>query len=199
MLPPEFSHQPTWSLPRLQSGDGDADQVYTAVGRALSQWEELETLLGELFATFVESRSTAAARAYGTMASAQARFDLLDSAAEIYFAERAGQDDYRNIIKIIRLASPCRNNVAHGVVREYAAYGTDGGGNYLVSPEYNSRRNEPFSEFESNSIDPFHFARHKYAYTAAQITMLRDRFIALTREVGNFARQLKRPPRPTAE
>ncbi len=193
MLPLEFGHQPTWILPRLRSGDPDADRLYTAVGKALSQWEELETGLGELFATFVESRSIAAARAYGTMASAQGRFDLLDAAAEVYFVDREGRDDYRPIIKALRLASPCRNNIAHGAVREYAAHGVDGGGFYLVSPEYNSRRNEPFADLERDSVDPFDFARHKYAYSTDQINELSERFALLAREVGNFARRVARP------
>lgn len=198
MIPPEFGHQPTWTLPRLRSGDADSDLLYVAVGRALSQWEELETGLSELFATFVESRSIAAARAYGTVASAQGRFDLLDAAAEVYFAARAGRDDYRQIIKVLRLASPCRNNIAHGVVREYAAHGVDGGGSYLVSPEYNSRRNEAFAEIEADSLDPFDFTRHKYAYIAEQINELCARFSLLARETGNFARRLARPGAPSS-
>jgi hypothetical protein len=192
MLPSEYGLQTTWTLPRAPFGDEHDDPLYLAVGKALSQWEELETALSGLFAVLVESRSPAATRAYGIVASAQGRYDLLCNAAEVYFAERdqAAYAQFREIIKTLRLASPRRNDVAHGVVREYAAPDVEGGGFYLVSPDYNSRRTTAFIDLSEDSLDPFDFSLHKYAYTTSQVIDLRDRFHLLTTEVSNLARNL---------
>jgi hypothetical protein len=192
MLPPEYSLPATWALSRAPFGDENDDPLYLAIGRALSEWEELETALSGLFAVLVESRSSAAVRAYGIVASAQGRYDLLCNAAEVFFAERdqAVYAQFREIIKVLRLVSPCRNNLAHGVVRQYANYSAEGGGFYQVSPEYNSRRTTAFTDFSAESQDPFAFSTHKYAYTSSQVNSLRDSFHLLTIEVSNFARNL---------
>jgi hypothetical protein len=194
MLPPEYGHRPTWELPRQPSGDADQAPLFMAVGKALSQWEELGTELSQLFAALVASESAAAMRAYGTVASAQGRYDLLDSAAEVYFSERDQDvyERYKHLPKSLRYASPRRNDIAHGVVREYASPDVAGGGSCLVSPDYNSRRTKAFIDFSTDSLDPFDFARHRYAYTSAQLTELRERFAVLTPETGNFVRLLRR-------
>ena len=197
MLPAEYLIEPTWNLPRATRGDAASDTLYLAVGKALSQWETLEIELGQLFAVLVESPSQAASRAYGVVASALGRRDLLEKAAEVYFAKRS-EDDYTtfdNLMKALKHASTCRNNIAHGHVREYAAPDMEGGGFYLVAPDYNTRRTVAFIDLSADSADPFAYSRHRYAYTATQVTEVGGRFAVLAREANNLARQLNRRPK----
>src|SRR5215471_7697550 len=176
MLPAEYLIEPTWIFPRATRGDPDSDTLYSAVGKTLSQWEALEIELGRLFAILVESKSHAAARAYGVLASATGRYDLLEKAAEVYFANRDSYQAFKDLMKVLRLASPRRNDVAHGHVRDYAAPDTEGGGFYLVAPDYNTRRTDAFIDLSAEAGDPFSFARHRYAYTTTQISELGARF-----------------------
>ena len=86
MLPTDYLVRTFWDKPeREPRGDLDADTIYRAVGAALSQWEQLESTLSEIFATLVESKSQAARRAYGNIASSVGRIQALDCAAEIFF------------------------------------------------------------------------------------------------------------------
>jgi hypothetical protein len=44
----------TWDIPQFPShGDSNADWTYAAVGRAMSEWEQLELYLARLYAKFL--------------------------------------------------------------------------------------------------------------------------------------------------
>lgn len=82
-----------WHLPaREADGDESPDQLYTAVGKALSNWEQIENQLANLFATLVGAKIKAnpapAVRAYGTIVSFKSRSAMLDAAARAYFYSR---------------------------------------------------------------------------------------------------------------
>ena len=202
MLAPEFFKAEFWHVPdREPLGDKAAEAVYLAVGRSLSQWEQLEIALGQLFTVLAQSRSQAAFRVYGNFAAATSRYDALDLAAEIYFHWNEGvwshYKTFNDLLKIMRWAAPRRNDIAHGHVVIYAMGEGSGYNHYLVPADYNSRRMSAFVEIPEYVIgddpladDPFTFTKHKYAYTSGQIASIGDRFPLIQREVENLARAL---------
>jgi hypothetical protein len=64
---------PTWHPPTkippspAHLGESDKDALHLAVGRALNEWELVESILALIFGLLVESRSSAARHAYGTL------------------------------------------------------------------------------------------------------------------------------------
>lgn len=205
MLAEEYFTEPFWAVPsREPYGDKDVDTIYRAVGSTLTHWEELETELGALFTILVESKSQAAFRVYGNIASAKNRYEALKTAAEIYFQRGRGVDwdltrreelykkyeELTKILKVMRYASPRRNDIAHGIAIIYAVEPAEGGGHFLVPPIYSTRRTTPFIDFGSADSDPLSFTPHKYAYTGAQIADYGGRFMKIHREVNNLSRHL---------
>jgi hypothetical protein len=164
MLSAKYLERSYWDVPpRADHGDSDDDQLYRAVGYALSQWEGLEIALSGLFAVLVESKSQAATRAYGALASARARVEALASAAEVFFATEISShfDTFQAILKVVGWAGSRRNDIAHGIVLTYARHDTVGGGFFLVAPHYNSRKTDAFVDVTLDSIgDPFAYASH---------------------------------------
>tara|TARA_R110000796_G_scaffold37393_4_gene94404 strand:- start:300 stop:929 length:630 start_codon:yes stop_codon:yes gene_type:complete len=195
---PKFFESRYWnSPPREPHGDVGAEQIYQAVGTALSQWEQIESILGEAFATFVESNSPAAQRAYGSIISAVGRCSALNSAASIFFdlhPEKEKQP-YTEALKAVEFASARRNEIAHGVVKIFATPETIGGGYYLLPPDYNSRKTEPSISFPTDeTLDPFAWTSFSYAYTSQQILDFTKRFQNLERIAFNMARGLSSKP-----
>ena len=82
--PPSSSRQPLnpWDIPPPPShGDFDEEVLFAAIGRALTEWEKVETACAELFAVFVSVSQTPnhnapAIRADGTVTSYQMRCEL---------------------------------------------------------------------------------------------------------------------------
>jgi hypothetical protein len=83
-----------WDDPRHpKRGDKKADMTYAAVGRALTQWEYLETKLAELFSKLVggecpsadETVYHPADRAYGSVLGSSARLTMIEEAAKAHF------------------------------------------------------------------------------------------------------------------
>lgn len=198
MLPTEYLTRTFWDRPeRKPRGDGRDSTIYRAVGAALSQWEQLESTISDIFAALVESKSQAASRAYGNIASSVGRIQALDCAAEIFFETHQNIDRsaYISMVKVVGSAAPRRNDFAHGTVKIYAAKNVIGGGHYLVAPDYNTRRTDAFISFpvgDKEGEDPFSWAPSNYAFTAAQITVFTKRFARLEREALNLARSLSR-------
>jgi hypothetical protein len=85
------------------------DVLYSAIGRVLTQWELLETVLASEFQSLIGTTRNSALRAYGSVLASGTRCDMLLSAAEI---ELPGDE----LIGDIRRAAAARNLLAHGVV-----------------------------------------------------------------------------------
>lgn len=137
--------------------------IFTAVGEALTEWENAEAILALLFGVFLgeEGVSLAAQRAYGSVASFSGRLDLLKGAASGYFERHPHEDHeaaFKSLAKNALRASARRNEIAHGSVTLYprwcAAEDTVG---YLLMPaSYSSVKNDDHWE-------------PKYAYNAETI------------------------------
>jgi hypothetical protein len=115
-----------WDLPTpLNNGDDTAEPLFTAVGRALSNWEHVENQLANLFVVLVGAKVTRdmpapAARAYGTILSFQSRLAMLEAAARAFFLShpKIGEEQklWSDLSKQLDGFSSRRNDIAHGSV-----------------------------------------------------------------------------------
>jgi hypothetical protein len=132
-----------WDRPSLGSpvrtGDYDADEIYAAVGRALSKWERLEGEMVHVYAVIIGGTSSRyldapPIRAFGTLNSPATRADMIDAAAKAMFWRlgfeegmvpekidrekmEATETDLKDILKAYRGWMSRRNDIAHGYVR----------------------------------------------------------------------------------
>jgi hypothetical protein len=169
-------------LPIEPKGDDTADEIYLAVGKALTTWERLDDTLGMIFGTIVRSEKGAASAAYGVVLSPASRAEMIVAAAEQTFS--INDPLALQIVKLVndvgRLAGR-RNDIAHGVVTSFSETRLEEGGgktevehgHYLVPANYNRRKKRSKKAIRDYLIEhgmnfyPHLF--HKYAYTSAQI------------------------------
>jgi len=182
--------------PRQPIGDDNPHDLWMAVGKALSAWEQLEEGLAMIFGQLVDSRFGSAQIAYGKLSSPQGRSDLLLSAADWVLA---GRDDnlLDEITRLSRAAgnfSSRRNEIAHGIVMGGFAHGRDLG-TYLYPPEYNSRkllsRADRLAFVRKHGPDKyefdFPFRPMEYAYVATDVTYYGDQFRELAWQASDLA------------
>src|SRR5437016_4893458 len=83
-----------WDIPPIpETANADPDDIFRAVGGALSGWESVEHTLADIFTLLVEAKPppvpfdimTPAARAYGSVVSFQARSAMVEAAARVFF------------------------------------------------------------------------------------------------------------------
>jgi hypothetical protein len=117
----------SWDRPTVSpTGDFDEKFLFECVGRALSEWEQVESACAELFAAFVLSPKrkpylAPAIRAYGTVVSFRGRADMLRAAAAAYFLTRkpkatSFEDQLGVLLKEYLGFADRRNEIAHGTV-----------------------------------------------------------------------------------
>jgi hypothetical protein len=135
-----------WDVPKLpQQGDPEKALTYEAVGMALSNWEAFEGSLRMLFATFLRADvDIAAKRAFGALATFRARVDLIEAAAEAYFAiypARRIKADYRSLMNRALKYGARRNEIAHGRVIEFKGKARKRDGWALYPSSYSTNKN----------------------------------------------------------
>jgi hypothetical protein len=140
--------------PPAKIGDPDETPLFEAVGRALTTWETVEIECARLFAVFVATKRKytyhdPAVRAYGAIIGAVNRKNMLEFAAEPFFARRpkkkaSFQKRSADLIKEYIEFSARRNEIAHGLVRRI--FITRKGGNpklvgiYLIPSFFNPKK-----------------------------------------------------------
>jgi hypothetical protein len=152
---PERYRDPNHWIRGVKSKKGAVSDklIYIAVGHALSNWERVESAAAALFAHFVESKSIAAQRAYGSITGARARQAALSEASETYFLLRqtmwsreardkvsAMKECSEKLIHNYGGASARRNDIAHGVAQDLSGATSKQLSWYLVAPNYQSQR-----------------------------------------------------------
>lgn len=107
-------------------GDIDKTKIFTAVGQALTRWENLEgslaALFGELVAPDYGANSLAARRAYSAVRTFEARIVMLLVAAEAHFSifqEPQLAKFTRNFLKDAQQFGARRNDIAHWQVGQH--------------------------------------------------------------------------------
>jgi hypothetical protein len=173
---------PAWSvLPRSKTGARTEEELYFAVGYALSAWELVEEGLAEIFALFIGAREAGppssghqpAIRAYASVISFNSRKEMVAAAAQAYFY-RAGKDEplksqFGSLIDEAGGHAGRRNDIAHGRVQL-----SPGDGFYLLPGLYNSKKN-PIGQPPT------------YAYDASQVHFYGEGFRILSQKLADYA------------
>jgi hypothetical protein len=177
-------HQPhPWDIPPFpEKGAETEDITFTAVGRALSGWETFEEALAALFAIFVGARSYAGIRAYGSVLTFRGRSDMIKAAAQTYFLEKPNpplQAKLRSLQNLADKYSPRRNEIAHGIVRQYFMVTAEhrGTGYVLCPSDYSTNKTAlTFLTAGMPVGQPIRFIAPGYAYSSAEIDAFGQRF-----------------------
>ena len=173
-------------LETVTIGDDNPDQIFHAVGMALSQWETLENEMFNLYLIFCESDNPATInalrRAFGTIESSDGRRKALAEAASVYFGDHNYPNGiakpYRLLFESHKKASDRRNEIAHGVVYN-VMINNEIKGNFLFPASYNSGRNSPYIN-SSIGESGGQFKTEMYRYTSSQIYTIARKFGELT-------------------
>ncbi|MDP2009020.1 MAG: hypothetical protein Q8K11_02470 [Phenylobacterium sp.] len=113
--------------PFPETGSSSHQEIYLAVGAALSAWEHSELHLTLVFSHLIGdgAHSEAAFRAYGSAIAFSARADMVIAAADQVLAAHPERDElvpkFRHAINLIRRASTRRNEIAHGAAFAYCS------------------------------------------------------------------------------
>jgi hypothetical protein len=182
-----------WDIPpQPDRGDVDENALFAEIGKALTEWEQVDAACAELFAVFVSvARSSIhhdpAIRAYGTVVSYRGRCEMLRAAADAYFHHRkkkraAFEKRLHSLINECQAFSDRRNEIVHGHVS--VAFDMRGGGSrnighYLLPSQYNPRK------FKIKS-----FA--SYAYTTKEVIHFRQEFTKLHFKIAAFRKEIVR-------
>ncbi|MCW0234750.1 MAG: hypothetical protein OJJ21_14215 [Ferrovibrio sp.] len=167
--------------PKFEIGDASQDITFAAVGAALSQWEHLEAWLANIFIDvcgFIGEfePNSAVGRAYGTVVAFTGRVQMIEAAAEVFFAEKGEDDDSKRLRAVIAKArglSGRRNEIAHGIVQPW---GRDRG--FALVPSWYATRKMTLIPKRHGFSD----AVPSYAYRSVEIYSFRDAFKELAEE-----------------
>ena len=181
-----------WDVPELSDPDADEEKLYSSVGRALSAWEGFEHHLATLFGFFVSGSSdtnTPARRAYGSVVSFQGRKQMLEAAAEAYFASRPNHQMSHRVTDLLKKAenfSARRNEIAHGRVQ--STYSTSDLTQVLKDPSLRRWAWAPSAYAAEKVQRALDLAGlyPKYIYSSKEIDGLAAHFRSLESEVFNL-------------
>ena len=174
-------------LPLQPFGTKQEDEIYAAVGRALTNWETLEWVLARMYSALCGAKTEGAERACGIVLISNTRNDMVVEALKCFeFGELTHKNKIKSFLKKVRNFGPRRNEIAHGVVRSVRVQGTDLG--FFLAPapsssKYVISRTEDLNY--RNSMKKFDlpwYKNLKYCYNSDQINIYADYFLHLAAE-----------------
>ncbi|NML29712.1 hypothetical protein [Paraburkholderia antibiotica] len=185
-----------WEAPSPATvGSKSQDEIFRAVGAALSAWESAESALVTLYLILCECESgsyVAVRRTFGSIVSGGARREAIKAAAEIYFGHhwkaKAGKR-LRSLIDAFGEASRRRDEIAHGQAYSFTV-NSRSYGNFLFASEYIANRNHPYPQ--ANAEDPFSGTTAKYHYRAEDVLVFASKFSALRDAVWQYTFSIKK-------
>jgi hypothetical protein len=200
-----------WKQPEFdptETGDQNEAGIFTAVGGALSRWEQMEDALADMFDIFgtdekqsITIHSLQMGRhMFGMIESSSTRLKMLQVAASLYFApwwdHKPVCRPYLKLLGAISHASHRRNEIAHGRVTRVQVH-RDGGppkdsGAFLTSPRYAVNRNQPYYGGEWHSDDVLVVDRSKYRYRMSDIATFAQKFDLLGSKVRDLMMEASR-------
>lgn len=167
--------KPWEPTPWPDEGNAGHDEIFLAVGKALSHWELVETAIAGLFAAVIAGASAAppagsAARAYISVANATSRIHMvratLESWLEVWNDCPYGGDAL-NLLQECTEWTARRSEIAHGIVNR--AFNTQTNAWFLFPSIYNVRT---------------------YRYTAANIDYYANGFLDLHARLSDVSCRL---------
>jgi hypothetical protein len=173
-----------WDIPALPSlGEMSTETIFTAVGRALSQWEYFEGYLGEVYCYLIgsPSQTSPAMRSYGSVTVNSTRTEMIKSAANAYFITNniPQLTELNAMLNKARNFSARRNDIAHGIVQPFAQPNGLAPQTFALVP---SRHATKRKRLEFNLVDNKFDTVYEYAYTSKEINYFRDCFDGLANE-----------------
>lgn len=115
-------------------GDPRPEDLWIAVGQALTSWERLQGCLTLLLGAIVGSNSVALMHAFGRLLQVNSKLDMLRDAARTALHGR--QDILARIVQFLENVNKhndFRNHCAHGIVSSFSENGTEHG--YFLHPD----------------------------------------------------------------
>ena len=180
-------HPPAQLVPSAsRHGERSAAPLYSAAGRALSEWEQTEAATVKLFQILCETSSAAACKAYCTVSGAPGRSAAMAAAGEEFFQRRrvrgkvAIEMHERTLAVLLNayeVAGTYRSNIVHGV----AAQPHDNG-HFLCAPSYAGKKRQA-GRIHSQSRS----SAQAYCYKVEDIDHFTKRFIAIRDEAMRLA------------
>jgi hypothetical protein len=185
-----FDSETYWVRPSKRTdGVENAEPIYTAVGRTLSSWENVEEALTNLFLAIArpptKNSYLSVSRAFGSMMSNSARRSATEAAADIYFSinPTVSRGPFNQIIQNVTRASKLRDDAAHGRVSEVTPKRY-----LLMPPSYNSTRTAPTADPEKIG-----FETAAYRYNAEDLEGICPKFDLLAHAIGDYITFILRP------
>jgi hypothetical protein len=177
-------------------GDVKPDTIFTSVGYALTEWEQVENECARLFAVFVSAQQrrtyeAPALRAFGCVISSRTRCDMLRMAAAAYFVKRPKKkrfhgDQFDKLMKAYVGYGDRRNEIAHGRVqnvllterRSKRGHRLPALGFYLLPSFYNPKK------FKGHTFT--------YRYTATDVLYYAQEFTKLHLRISGIRELMSR-------
>jgi hypothetical protein len=188
-----------WDVPKPELiGTPNADQLYIAIGRALSEWEPVEAACARIFAYLVGApiewhEVSPAMRAFGTVISFPGRKEMIEAAAKAYFHLHQPLTHYKQYIndalgEANNFASR-RNEIAHGVVKEVIDHDTNRSiGYYLVPSFFNPKK------FPITMVPTFQYVEKNLIHFRQEFTKLGLKLESILHHLQQDAQQSSAPP-----
>jgi hypothetical protein len=193
-----------WSRPPpadRKTGDPSVDQIYHAVGAALSSWESTEESFALLFAVLSQGREldvhNSLRRAFGSIENTAGRIRAVQAVAPVYFGQYWELAEVRRpltvLLEEVQHASYRRNDIAHGKALNVITHdrSPDGSlterrlGALLVAPEYmTGRTNLDVQAFGED--DAFALTRSHYRFTSSDILSFARKFSELQFQITYY-------------
>lgn len=188
-----------WDVPKPEPvGTPNADQLYNAIGRALSAWEPVEAACARIFAYLVSApmewhEISPAMRAFGTVISFPGRKEMIEAAAKAYFHLNQPiahyEDHISDALAEANNFAARRNEIAHGAVREVIDHNTKRSiGFYLVPSLFNPKK------FPITMVPTFQYVEKNILYFRQEFTKLELRLELILRLLRKDAQQSSAPP-----
>jgi hypothetical protein len=197
-----------WKRPKQSpKGDDSQEPIYKAVGHALSNWEEADQALADLFLIFTcnaskgqppEQVRNAVRRAYGSIISNSGRRLAVEAAAEVYFSpwedfKKQIRKSLMEVLNVVQWASRLRDDIAHGIVwpfmtvevrdSEARTTKTERLGCFLMPPEYKTDRTHAYPRGGGH---PTEMLKAEYCFTSKNIEQIAFNFIAVRAVIQRY-------------
>ena len=163
-----------------EEGDCSADAIYVEVGRALTQWETLESELANIYAHLLAdgsgARFLAAGSAFGQISGSMNRQEMLKSVIAIVFSSppmdalEEIKAEISVLLNDVRNYTGRRNAIAHGVVIELSV-NNGARASFLAPAWYMTRKQHAPASFSPK----FMFNSRTLAYSTLIFMELRTR------------------------
>ena len=170
------------------------------MGRALSQWEQLEQRLANLFLVVCEcsgASNNPVRRAYGAVENGTLRRAALLEAAKVCFGsswrKKLVQKSFNELLQAVSRASKRRDDIAHGMVHFHSSVIDPDGkptknyGGFLFPPYYNTARTKAsFVLVPGEEVMPPDFHLSDFRLTSGDILEWEKRFGQLKRVIADW-------------